>query len=96
MCLINHSCLPNTHNSWNSTEEHEAIHAIQPIQKGEEITIQHDHGGPSKVRQAFLKEAFGFACTCNSALAYHPRFKKPTIGARKSRALMKPLEILCV
>ncbi|KAF2415441.1 SET domain-containing protein [Tothia fuscella] len=44
-CFINHSCIPNAHNSWNSNEEHETIDAIRPIKSGEEITIPYDHGG---------------------------------------------------
>lgn len=65
VCFINHSCIPNAHNSWNSNEEHETIHAIRPIKSGAEITISYDHGGSSSVRQAFLKESFGFICTCS-------------------------------
>lgn len=65
VCLINHSCLPNAHNSWNSAEEHETIHAIRAIEAGAEITISYDHGGTSDERQAFLKESFGFSCTCS-------------------------------
>jgi hypothetical protein len=65
VCLINHSCIPNAHNNWNKSKEHETIHAIRPIKSGEEITISYDHGGPSSVRQRFLKESFGFTCTCS-------------------------------
>lgn len=64
ICLINHSCLPNSHNNWNSQAEHETIHAIRPIKAGEEITIPYDHGGPSAARQPFLKQTFGFDCQC--------------------------------
>ncbi|KAJ5882725.1 uncharacterized protein N7473_011159 [Penicillium subrubescens] len=28
---INHSCILNAHNSWNSSKEQETIHAIRPI-----------------------------------------------------------------
>jgi hypothetical protein len=66
VCLINHSCVPNAHNNWNSAEEHETIHAVQFIEKGTEITISYDRGGPSSARQAFLKDAFGFTCTCST------------------------------
>ncbi|KUI66561.1 SET domain-containing protein 5 [Cytospora mali] len=65
ICLINHSCLPNAHNSWDSNREHETIYAIRPIRAGEEITIAYDHGGPASARRAFLKEAFGFDCDCS-------------------------------
>lgn len=64
-CLINHSCLPNSHNSWNSVAGHETIYAIRPIKSGEEITIAYDHGGPSTDRQAFLTKSFGFHCNCS-------------------------------
>lgn len=64
-CLINHSCMPNAHNNWNSDKEHETIHAIRSIERGAEITISYDHGGTSSERQAFLKESFGFSCTCS-------------------------------
>ncbi|XMA20790.1 hypothetical protein WAI453_013581 [Rhynchosporium graminicola] len=64
-CFINHSCIPNAHNSWNSAKEHETIHAIRTIEKGAEITISYDHGGASSERQTFLKESFGFTCTCS-------------------------------
>lgn len=66
ICLINHSCLPNSHNNWDEAAEHETIHAIRPIKAGEEITIPYDHGGPSAERQAFLKSAFGFDCKCST------------------------------
>lgn len=66
ICLINHSCLPNSHNNWDYEAEHETIHAIRPIKAGEEITIPYDHGGPSAERQTFLKDAFGFDCKCNT------------------------------
>ncbi|KAM0351088.1 hypothetical protein ACHAPU_002870 [Fusarium lateritium] len=64
ICLINHSCLPNSHNNWNSKEEHETIHAIRPIPEGSEITISYDKGGPSAVRKSALERSFGFNCTC--------------------------------
>lgn len=62
ICLINHSCLPNSHSNWNDGLKHETIHAIRSIKAGEEITISYDHGGPSAARKAFLKQAFGFDC----------------------------------
>ncbi|TGO64697.1 hypothetical protein BCON_0006g01000 [Botryotinia convoluta] len=39
VCLINHSCMPNAYNSWDSAKEHETIHAIRSIERGAEITI---------------------------------------------------------
>ncbi len=66
ICLINHSCLPNAHNNWNSETECETIHAIRHIYAGEEITISYDKGGTSDARRTYLKDAFGFDCTCGT------------------------------
>ena len=65
ICLINHSCLPNAHNSWNSDTKCETIHAIRYINAGEEITISYDKGGSSDSRRTYLKDAFGFDCNCS-------------------------------
>lgn len=65
VCLINHSCLPNAHNSWNSDTRFEIIHAIRYIKAGQEITISYDKGGPSDSRHTDLKDAFGFDCDCS-------------------------------
>ncbi|CAG8953446.1 hypothetical protein HYFRA_00010195 [Hymenoscyphus fraxineus] len=65
ICLINHSCMPNAHKSWNSVEGHETIHAVRSIKSGVEITISYFRGGTSSERQAELKEKFGFSCTCS-------------------------------
>jgi hypothetical protein len=64
ICLINHSCIPNSHHSWNSAAKQETIHAIQPIKAGEEVTISYDRGGTHDVRRKFLEGAFGFKCDC--------------------------------
>ena len=64
ICLINHSCLPNAHNSWNSDTKCETFHATSYINSGEEITISYDAGGPSDSRRMHLKDAFGFDCDC--------------------------------
>ncbi|KAK4692657.1 hypothetical protein P7C71_g4588, partial [Lecanoromycetidae sp. Uapishka_2] len=65
ICLINHSCLPNAHNNWNSDTKCETIHAIRNIKAGEEITICYDKCGPSNARRTFLKNEFGFDCNCS-------------------------------
>jgi hypothetical protein len=62
---INHSCRPNTQHTWNSSTEHETIHAIRNIKKGEEITISYSLGGPSQPRLRELKKKYGFDCTCD-------------------------------
>lgn len=64
ICLINHSCLPNSHNNWNPDAEHETIHAIRPIQAGEEITIAYDEYLSYNSRRKHLKDSFGFDCEC--------------------------------
>jgi hypothetical protein len=68
ICLINHSCIPNSYYNWNSNEKHETIHAIRPIKAGEEITIAYEHGGTSTERRASLKKSFGFDCSCHSTV----------------------------
>lgn len=88
ICLINHSCLPNSHNSWNGDAEHETIHAIQPIKAGEEITIPYDHGGPSADRQAFLKQSFGFDCKCAACALPHAELR----ASDARRLLMQRLD----
>ncbi|KAF5649496.1 SET domain protein [Fusarium tjaetaba] len=65
ICLINHSCLPNSHQNWNNKAGHETIHAIRQIKAGEEITISYCEGGPSNERRPMLKKAFGFDCACS-------------------------------
>lgn len=61
---INHSCRPNTQDTWNSSTGNEIIHAIRDIKKGEEITISYNLGGPSQQRMQLLKTKYGFDCTC--------------------------------
>ncbi|KAI0889042.1 SET domain-containing protein [Annulohypoxylon maeteangense] len=75
ICLINHSCLPNSHNNWNDNERHETIHATRPIQAGEEITISYDRGGKAHTRRAFLRKAFGFDCSCSGCSLQPPELK---------------------
>jgi len=64
ICRINHSCIPNAHNSWNSKVKCESIHAIRSIKAGEEITISYDKGEPQESRRNSLRNAFGFDCSC--------------------------------
>jgi hypothetical protein len=65
ICLINHSCAPNSYVSWNSDARSQTIHALRNIGVGEEITISYYH--PNKTfrkRQTYLKEHFKFDCAC--------------------------------
>ncbi|KAL8387084.1 hypothetical protein RB595_010169 [Gaeumannomyces hyphopodioides] len=63
--LINHSCMPNAHASWNPAKEHETIHAIRPIGAGDEITISYCEELPYAERQTHLRSSFGFTCACS-------------------------------
>ncbi|KAH7398528.1 hypothetical protein BKA66DRAFT_592555 [Pyrenochaeta sp. MPI-SDFR-AT-0127] len=65
ICLVNHSCIPNAHHSWDSKAKQETIYAIRPIKAGEEVTISYYCGRTSESRHTFLKEAFGFDCNCH-------------------------------
>ncbi|KAF3318351.1 hypothetical protein TWF173_007769 [Orbilia oligospora] len=64
ICLINHSCIPNTYHNWNENLEQETIHAIRPIKAGEEITISYISESMSNPRRKRLQECFGFDCQC--------------------------------
>lgn len=68
ICLINHSCLPNSHNNWNDELGHETIHAVRYIPSGSEITISYCQEGNRQARQTHLKQAFGFECGCITCL----------------------------
>jgi SET domain-containing protein len=62
--LINHSCLPNSHYDWNESLEMQTIHVTRDVSAGEEITICYTDSGNATTRQAYLKEHFGFDCSC--------------------------------
>jgi hypothetical protein len=62
---VNHSCCPNSYDSWNANTEKRTLHAIRDINEGEEITIRYKDG-TFKSRQRELKRAFGFNCDCNT------------------------------
>jgi len=81
ICLLNHSCFPNAHNSWNSTTTRETIHAIRAIAAGDELTIAYDTALPSSPRRTHLENAFGFVCTC--ALCSLPPPALATSDARR-------------
>jgi hypothetical protein len=61
---INHGCLANTQQAYNSKIEKETAYTVRDIDEGDEITIAYTIGGPSSVRKAKLKEFFGFDCAC--------------------------------
>ena len=65
ICLINHSCVPNSQHSWNSMKNSQMIHAVRDIEEGEEITICYGKQGAFDARHDFLIESFGFECDCS-------------------------------
>lgn len=65
-CRINHACDNNAQKSWNERIKRHTVHALEDIDKGEEITIT--YLSPLKnrtVRQKALQEKFGFTCLCH-------------------------------
>jgi hypothetical protein len=87
ICLINHSCLPNAHNSWNTAEQCETIHAIRHIKSGDEITISYDRGEPSASRRIFLRDKFGFDCNCEICSLSLPDLKVSDAHRRQIQLL---------
>lgn len=63
-CLINHSCIPNSHYSWNREAQHGTVHVVKSIPAGEEITISYEDNLSSKERWMKLQDSFGFQCRC--------------------------------
>jgi hypothetical protein len=61
---INHSCLANTQQAWNTHRQQETAYTVRKIEKGEEITIAYTIGGTSAERKSKLKQFFGFDCHC--------------------------------
>ena len=70
---FNHSCAPNVEWRWNDSIKAETIHANRDIACGEELCVSYleSHGeDPSlcssrDVRCAYLKETWGFVCSCS-------------------------------
>ncbi|KAI1779644.1 SET domain-containing protein [Hypoxylon cercidicola] len=63
---INHSCVPNTHNSYNPTLKRLTIHAIHDIKAGDQICVDYI-GDVCRTRQqrAFsLYNTWGITCNC--------------------------------
>ncbi|KAJ8773353.1 hypothetical protein K2173_028530 [Erythroxylum novogranatense] len=61
--IINHSCLPNAILIFEGRSA--VVRAIQPIPKGDEVTITYIETAASTVtRQKALKEQYFFVCTC--------------------------------
>jgi hypothetical protein len=65
-CRLNHSCRPNAHIAWNPRLRKMTVHALKPIARGVEVTVEYFlNGGEDRDgRRASLKRDFGFVCRC--------------------------------
>lgn len=61
---INHSCLPNVHNSYNATIGKEVVHAVRAITKGEEIVTSYISNVRTKPQRTEQLAPYGFKCDC--------------------------------
>lgn len=62
---INHSCEPNSNNTWNSNLNLMTVFAEKDIKQDEEIFISYIARDRTRnERQALLKDNFGFVCRC--------------------------------
>jgi hypothetical protein len=62
---INHSCEPNSNNTWNSSLNLMTVFAEKDITQNEEIVISYiARDKVRNERQALLKDNFGFVCRC--------------------------------
>jgi hypothetical protein len=84
ICLLNHACDPNSHHSWNSATNIEAIQALRDMKAGEEITISYNRDETSSVRRAKLRSSFRFDCACD--LCSLPPAETQQSGARRLRS----------
>jgi hypothetical protein len=87
ICRINHSCVPNCHNSWDDDAGHETIYAIRPIRAGEELTIPYHDSGLSAERRAKLKSNFNFDCDCRGCTLPPSELSESDARQRKIREL---------
>ncbi|KAI0306262.1 hypothetical protein B0F90DRAFT_728351 [Multifurca ochricompacta] len=70
---INHSCAPNALFRWNEDMFAAEVRALRPIARGEEVTmcyVPELEGYAS--RQARLRDAYGFTCTCELCMRAPP------------------------
>ena len=93
ICLINHSCLPNAHNSWNIDTECETIHAIRFIKEGKRsryltIRVVYQTLGVliSKLHSVLI-------ATAVSASFHRVISRRATLAAARSNCSTKQLEI---
>ncbi|KAI1490253.1 hypothetical protein F5X96DRAFT_637198 [Biscogniauxia mediterranea] len=62
---INHSCVPNAHNSYNPSIGRLTVHAIRDIRKDEQITVGYISSACRTLQQRTAEIApWGFTCSC--------------------------------
>ena len=66
------SCLPNSFVYWNNQQQRVTLHAIRPIEVGEELTVNFFQARPFELRdkrRELLYEHFGFVYSCAACLS---------------------------
>ncbi|KAF2766148.1 SET domain-containing protein [Teratosphaeria nubilosa] len=78
---LNHACKPSAQGNFNAALGNFTIHALRPIDPGEEITISYlsEHGALKEYRQERLLSCYGFLCDC-------PACDTRTLRGRQSEA----------
>ncbi|EGX91951.1 TPR domain protein [Cordyceps militaris CM01] len=63
---INHSCIPNAHQSYNPTIGRLTVHSIRAIRPGEQITVSYFENAcrPKPERAFLLQRRWRFSCSC--------------------------------
>ncbi|KAK5121100.1 hypothetical protein LTR85_005584 [Meristemomyces frigidus] len=66
ICRHNHACVPNAQGNFNTALGCFTIHAVQPIEADQEITLSYlvEHGALRESRQSRLRDHYGFVCDC--------------------------------
>lgn len=90
---INHSCQQNAAHTWDEKLGHETVHALRDISKGEEITISYVQPiQATSVRQAQLREIYGFTCDCSACDVFTPAGVESTFRRTQIQALLAYLD----
>ena len=61
---INHSCVPNSHYSWNDNIRRLTVHAVKDIHEGEEITVSYCSGFRTLEGRRRKLKPYVFTCLC--------------------------------
>lgn len=84
---LNHACKPNAQHAWDDARGEEVVHAVRPVDEGEELTLSYSIGGPSDERRGSLKAYFGFECACEACSLPAPELKASDERLRKAGKL---------